>query len=152
MQSVRRYFLPGFAAAAVFFAATAMANNHYDLNGVWRLIPARSDFAGQPVIETGTVTIHDRQHNIYIERSFGYDGTKQSYSYSFATDGRENSTIRNESGGKTKAKWEGDTLVVKTTQGGLTTVEQFRLMPDGTMQLIVDRPEHAPVTLFFQHQ
>lgn len=152
MQLHKRYFLPGFAAALVLFATAAFASNHYDLNGVWRLIPTRSDFAGQPVIETGTVTIHDRQHNIYIDRNFGYDGTNHSYSYNFTTDGRENSTIRNGASGKTKAEWKHDTLVVTNTQGGLTTVESFRLMPDGTMQLIVDRPEHAPATLYFQRQ
>jgi hypothetical protein len=26
-------------------------------------VPAMSDFAGQPVVQTGTVTIHDRGHH-----------------------------------------------------------------------------------------
>jgi hypothetical protein len=31
------------------------------MNGTWTMVPAKSDFAGQPVAQTGTVTINDRQ-------------------------------------------------------------------------------------------
>jgi len=55
-----RNFLTAAAALAVF-AGSALAWNHHDLNGRWQLIPERSDFHGESVIRTGTVTIEDRE-------------------------------------------------------------------------------------------
>ena len=55
------------------FAISAFARDHNVLNGIWTLVPAKSDFAGQPVVQTGTVTIHDRQGIIIVERSFVYE-------------------------------------------------------------------------------
>ena len=41
----------------LLFAFSAVARDHSALNGTWTLVPAKSDFAGQPVVQTGTVTI-----------------------------------------------------------------------------------------------
>jgi hypothetical protein len=133
----------------VLFGAMAFAGGHHDLNGTWVLEPTRSDFAGQSVIQTGAVTINDRQHNIYISRNFTYDGENRSFEYSFSTDGRENSTIHQGKTFKSKAKWDGDVLKVKTTQNDVTTVEAYSLAPDGALILVVDRPGHRALTLFF---
>lgn len=140
------------AVVLVLFAAPSFARSHHELNGSWKLIPTRGDFAGQPVTETGSVTINDREHNITVSRNFTYDGGNQTNSYQFTTDGRENSSIRNGQTFKSKAKWEGDILVVTTTQEIETTVEHFSLEPAGTLRLVVDRPGHPAVTLFFQRQ
>src|SRR5271154_5926815 len=136
----------------VLFAALAMAGGHHRLNGTWVLEPTKSNFAGQPSIQTGTVTINDREHNITVTRSFSYDGANESFDYSFTTDGRENSSIRDGKTFKSKAKWDGDVLKVTTTDNGATVVERFSLSPDGAMMLVVDRAEHREVTLFFLHQ
>ncbi len=111
---VRNTYL-GVVAILAMFAGSADANSHHDLNGTWKLVKTRSDFAGQPVIETGTVKINDRQRNITVTRSFTFDGQNQSNSYSFTTDGPENSTVRNGKDFKSKAKWDGDVLRVTTT-------------------------------------
>jgi hypothetical protein len=42
-----------FAAVAALFAGCALANNHHSLNGTWQLIPARSEFNGEPAISNG---------------------------------------------------------------------------------------------------
>lgn len=139
-------------AALLFSGGALLAGSHRDLNGNWKLIPARSDFAGQPAIETGTVTINDREHNIYVDRSFTYDGGNQTTSYNFSTDGRENSTIRNGKAFKSKAKWDGDVLVVHTTQDDQSVVERYSMDPDGTMSLVVERSGRAPVLLYFERQ
>ena len=139
-----------FAAIMVVFAASAMA--HPRLNGTWTLVPTQSDFAGQDVLQSGTVTINEREHHLYISRNFNYDGAAQSFNYSFSTDGAENSTIRNGKAFKSKASWEGDALRVKTTDNGITTIERFRLGPDNTLSLSVDRTDHKPVTLVFERR
>ncbi len=140
------------ACALVFFSAAALGNSHHDLNGTWKLEPTRSNFAGEPVIQTGTVTINDRQHNIYVSRNFSYDGANQSYTYNFSTDGRVNSTIHEGKAFKSKAKWEGDVLVVTTTRSGETVTENYSLNADGSLREIVDRQGHPSITLYFQRQ
>ncbi len=150
-RNLRKIFL-GSTLGLVLFAACAMAANHHSLNGTWTLEPTRSNFDGEPAIQTGSVTINDREHNITVTRSFNYDGENRSFEYSFTTDGRENSSIHQGKTFKSKAKWEGDVLRVTTTENGATTVERYSLAPDGSLMLVVERPEHRPVTLFFQRQ
>jgi hypothetical protein len=139
-----------FAAMVAIFAAPATA--HPNLNGTWTLVPTQSDFGGQPVLQTGTVTFNEREHHMYISRTFNYDGAAQSFNYSFSTDGAENSTIKNGKTFKSKATWEGDVLKVKTTDNGVTTIERFRLGPDNTLTVVVDRSDHKPVTLVFERR
>ena len=145
-------FIVGAVLAVTLCAVSTFARNHHSLNGTWTLIPTKSDFAGQTVIQTGAVTINDREGNISISRDFTYDGASDTFTYSFSTDGRENSTIRDGKDFKSKAKWEGDTLKVTTTQGGATTLERFSLAPDGTLMLNAVLPDHKPITLVFEHK
>jgi hypothetical protein len=150
-QNLRKIFLTS-AVSTVLFAASALAANHRSLNGTWTLEPTRSNFDGEPAIQTGSVTINDREHNITVTRSFSYDGANESFEYSFTTDGRENSSIHQGKSFKTKAKWEGGVLRVATLDNGAATVERYSLAPDGSLMLVVERPEHRPVRLFFQRQ
>jgi hypothetical protein len=133
------------AVAAVCFAA-----DHQSLNGTWKLIPNRTDSASGPIVQTGTVTITDRQHHIYISRNFTYEGTNETVSTNFATDGNENSSIRQGKTFKTKAKWEGRVLKVVTTGENVAETESFSMERDGTLMLLVDRPGHPTLTLYFQ--
>lgn len=145
-----RNFLAGAAALAVF-AGYALAFNHRELNGTWRLMPQRSQFHGEPAIETGSVTIADREGNIYISRDFNLNGANESTSSAFDTDARAKTSIK-EPGIRSKTEWKGDVLQVTTTQEGQTTVERYSLSPDGTMVLTVDRAGHAPETLLFERE
>ncbi len=145
-----RNFLTGAITLAIF-SGLALATNHHELNGAWQLVPARSEFHGEPVIQTGTVTINDREGNIYVQRNFDFDGAKQSTSTSFSTDARAKTAIK-EPGFKSKAKWEGGVLKVMTTQNGINIVERYSLRDDGDMMLQIERTGHQPETLFFQRQ
>jgi hypothetical protein len=49
-------------------------------------------------------------------------------------------------------KWEGDVLKVTTTENGITTVERYSLLNDGTMMEQVERTGHHPETFYFQRQ
>jgi hypothetical protein len=140
-------------ATLAVVAGSAFAVNHHMLNGTWQLVPARSEFNGEPAIQTGTVTINDRERNIYVQRNFNFDGADQSTSTSFSTDAREKTSIKDkEQGFKSKAKWDGDVLKVVTTQEGINITERYSLRDDGTMMLQIDRNGHQPETLFFQRQ
>ena len=137
---------------AFFAVSAAVAGGHHSLNGTWVLEPTKSDFGGQPTLQTGTVTINDREHNITVSRNFTYDGANETFSYSFSTDGRENSTIHQGKAFKSKAKWDDNVLKVTTTQNDVTVVERYSLEPDGSMKLMIERPSHRMISLFFQRQ
>ncbi len=144
-----------FLASAAFLgllASSGLASDHHRLNGTWTLQPTRSDFGGQPVIQTGSVTINDRERNITVSRNFSYDGASQSVSYNFTTDSQENATIREGKTFKSKAKWDDKVLKVTTTGENVTENERYSLTSDGMLMLVVERPGHPPQTLYFQRQ
>ena len=140
------------ALTALLFAFSAFARDHSALNGVWTLVPASSDFAGQPVVQTGTVTIADRQGVIIVSRSFVYEGATETFFYRDITDADDNATIHTGKDLKSKTSWDHDVLKVTTTQYGAITLERYTLTPDGTMMVSVVRPDHKPITLVFQRK
>jgi len=153
MRTYSTTTVTGAVLATFLFAFSAFARDHTALNGTWTLVPARSDFAGQPVIQTGTVTIDERQGNITVSRSFVYQGATETFFYNDITDSENNATIHNGKDLKSKTRWDHDVLKVTTTQSGATTtLESYTLAADGTMIVSVIRPEHKPITLLFQRK
>jgi hypothetical protein len=136
--------------AILLFTFFAAARDRSALNGVWTLVPAKSDFAGQPVVQTGTVTISDRQGIIIVSRSFVYQGAAETFFYKDITDAENNATIHTGKDIKSKTRWDRDVLKVTTTQYGAITAESYTLAADGSMLVNVVRPEHSPITLVFQ--
>jgi hypothetical protein len=130
----------------------AFARDHSILNGTWTLIPTQSDFAVQPVIQTGTVSISDREGAIVLSRNFQYEGAHETLFYQQSLGNEDNSTIHSSKNLKTKTKWEHDVLTVTTTQPAGVTVESYHLAPDGTMTANVEIPGHPPITLHFERK
>jgi hypothetical protein len=140
------------AALTCLLAASAFARDHNVLNGTWTLAPAKSDFAGQPVLQTGMVTINDQQGVIVISRSFKYEGATETFFYSDSTGTENNSTIHSGKDLKSKTRWDHDVLKVTTTESGAVTLESYTLATDGGMLVTVVRPERKPITLVFRRQ
>ena len=134
----------------LLFASLTFARQHTALNGTWTLIPTRSDFAGQPVIQTGTVTINERQGDITVERNFAYEGATGTTFYRDMIDSENSATIHTGKEFKTKARWDHDVLKVTSTQAGAVTVETYTLNGDGTLMVSVAKPDHKTITLYFQ--
>src|SRR5579862_7657642 len=122
----------GAVLTALLFALPAVARDHSTLNGTWTMVPAKSDFAGQPVVQTGTVTINDREGIVTVSRSFVYEGVRETYFYRDMTDANNGATIRTSKDLKSKTKWDHNVLKVTTTQSGAITLESYTLAPDGT--------------------
>jgi len=139
---------------AVFLtiAFSAFARDHTALNGTWTLIPTKSDFAGQPVIQTGTVTINERQGDISVERNFAYEGATGTTFYRDMIDSENSATIHSGKEFKTKARWDHDVLKVTTTQSGAVTLETYTLAANGTMMVNVVGPRSKSITLFFERK
>jgi hypothetical protein len=150
-QNPSKTFLSG-AAGIVFFAVSVFAANHHSLNGTWQLIPGRSDFAGGNMIQAATITINDREGNIYISRHFTSENENTTATYTFDTDGRANSTIRKGETFKSKTKWEGGVLKVTTNRDNGVETESYSLQPDGILMLTLNRPDGRTMTLYFQRQ
>ena len=144
--------IAGAVLTALLVACSAFAADHSALNGTWTLVPAKSDFSGQPVVQTGTVTIDDREGNITITRNFVYEGATDTFFYRDTTDSQKNATIHTGKDLKSKTRWDNDVLKVTTTLFGATTLESYTLAADGAMMVSVVRPDQKPITLFFQHQ
>jgi hypothetical protein len=144
--------IAGAILTAALFAFGAFAREHKELNGTWSLIPTKSDFAGEPVIQSGTVKIFEREGNITVSRNFVYDGADQTYFYKYITDGPKNATIHAGGDLKSKVKWDHDVLEVTTTEPGGTTEESYTLSSDGTLVVRVLRPGRRPINLFFERE
>ena len=151
---MRKHFfgtITGAFLTTLVLCGSAFAGDHNILNGTWKLEPAKSDFAGQPVVQTGTVTIHDKKGIIVVSRSFVYEGATETVFYSDSTANSRNSpTIHTGKDLKTKTRWDDDVLKVTTTQSGAVTQERYTLARDGTMTVSVERPDHKIITLVFQ--
>jgi len=137
---------------AVLLTTVLFAREHTALNGTWTLIPTRSEFAGQPVMQTGTVTINERQGDITVSRNFAYEGAAETFFYRDMTDSENSATVHAGKDFKTKARWDHDVLKVTTTQSGAVTLETYTLTADGTMMVNVQRPDHKSITLYFQRK
>jgi hypothetical protein len=141
------------AVATLLFAASAFAHQHTALNGTWTLVPAHSDFAGQPVIQTGTVTINERDGDITVSRNFKYEGVTDSFFYRDITDSENSATIHTGKELKSKTRWDHNVLRVTNTnkQSGAVTRESYTLAPDGTLLDSVVSPEHT-INLVFERK
>ncbi len=133
----------------MLLAISAFARDHVALNGTWTLEPTQSDFNGQPVMQTGTVTINERQGDITVSRNFAYEGAHETFFYKDMTDSENNATIHSGKDLKSKARWDHDVLKVTTTQSGVVTTESYSLNANGTMTVNVVKPGSKPVTLVF---
>jgi hypothetical protein len=134
------------------FANSAFARDHNSLNGTWMLEPAKSDFAGQSVVQTGSVTISARDGIIIVSRNFVYEGATETFFYRDVTDAENNATIHTGKDLKSKTRWDRDVLQVTTTRSGAVTVERYSLSPDGVMTVNVTRPDRKPPTLVFERK
>ena len=153
MRTCSTTTITGAVLTTLLFACPALARDHSALNGTWTLVPARSDFAGQPVVQTGTVTINEREGIIIIvTRSFMYEGANETYFYRDVIDTENKATIHTAKDVKSKTKWDHDILRVTTTQPGSVTTESYSLAADGTLMVSVVRPEHKPIALFFERK
>lgn len=141
--------ISGAVLTTLLFAGSVFARNRTMLNGTWTLEPAQSEFNSQPVIQTGTVTINERQGDITVSRDFKYDAGNETFFYRDMVDSENGATIHSGRDVKSKARWDKDVLRVTTTQSGAFTNETYELMPDGTMQATVVRPGNKMIRLVF---
>ena len=142
-----------YVVTTLLFAVFAFATDRSALNGTWTLVPAKSDFQGQPVVQTGTVTISDHQGVTVISRSFVYEGAAETFFYSDSTGSSEYSpTIHSGKDLKTKTKWDHDVLKVTTTLSGAVTRKAIPWPRMAPCRSASKGRRRKPFTLVFQRQ
>jgi hypothetical protein len=142
--------IAGAALTTLLLAFPILARDHSAMTGTWTLVPAKSDFAGEPVVQTGTVTISSPDRVITVERHFQYAGANETYFYSDLTDANNGATIHTGKDFKSKTRWDHDVLKVTTTVDGMVTVESYALAADGGMRVNVVRAGRKPIELAFE--
>ena len=152
MRKHKTAAVTGAALLTILIAISAFGRDHNALNGTWTLVPAKSDFAGQPVVQTGTVTIAARDGIIIVSRRFAYKGSTETFFYNDVTDAENNATIHSGKDIKSKTRWDHDTLKVTTTDSGAITLESYALAADGSMTVYVEKPGSKPFTLSFERK
>jgi hypothetical protein len=136
------------AGILALFSGLAWAG-HHDFNGTWTLVPLRSTFNGEPEMTAGTVVINDFEDKISLAETFAYANPLQQATASFSVEGRHGQKIR-QGDLEAKAKWDHETLEVDATENGITQVQRFNLLPDGTMMMTLERSGHPAVSLLFE--
>jgi uncharacterized protein YdeI (BOF family) len=152
MKTYSTSVITGAIVTTVLVACSAFARDHSAMNGTWTLEPAKSDFAGQSVVQTGTVTISSRDGIIIVQRNFVYEGATETYFYRDITDAENNATIHTGKDLKSKTRWDHDVLKVTTTQSRAVTVESYTLAADGDLMATVLKADEKPITLVFQRK
>jgi|SRR5579871_4481216 len=150
MRTFLNNAITGAVLGTLLCALPDFARGHNALNGTWNLVPARSSFADEPVVQTGTVTIRSRDGIIIVERSFKYAGVAENYFYEDVTDAENGATLHGGKDIKSKTKWDHDILKVTTTRSGAVTVESYALAVDGSMRVNVTTPGRKPIELAFE--
>jgi len=136
----------------LLIASSAFARNHDILNGTWALVPAKSDFAGQPVLQTGSVTINVHEGVTVISRNFVYEGATETFFYNDSTGSQFGGTVHSGKELKTKTRWDHNVLKVTTTRSGAVILESYSLAADGSMMVSVERPDHKIAALVFERK
>ena len=114
------------AVALPVGAATAVtAQAKADLNGTWKLNPAKSKFASSSSPDNLTIHFETDGHTLHETLTVVHSGSQSITKIDYNLDGREIVNHADDEEIKTTAKWDANVLVLEwSDQGGSTT---FRL-------------------------
>jgi hypothetical protein len=147
---MRRVLLTAMVAAVIIpFAARAQSKP--DFSGTWTLDTAKSDPApqgrGGGGMGAGSVTIKQTGTELAVTS----EGRQGPQTMTYKLDGSESSNEVMGRGGaqtvKSKAKWDGATLVIDTTrdfQGMSITTHEVRRLDNGGKEMIVETTAQTP--------
>jgi hypothetical protein len=134
----------------VVFFCFAIAQAKPNFSGTWSLNLATSDFGPAPKPEKVTTTIEHAEPNLRVSTDItGPQGQRVTKS-NYTTDGAEVTNVNGPVEMKSKAKWDGDVLVIeskgKFQDNELTIVDKWSLSSGGktvkqTKHIVVQQGE-----------
>ena len=127
------------ALSVLGLVSTALAKTN--LTGTWKVDNAKSDFGAMPAPQSTVSTIDQEDPKLKISTTSVGDSGERTFTLVFTTDGTEST---NEVGSiqiKSKARWEGNDLIVEskaaTDQGEFTVKDRWSLSEDAkTLKLL----------------
>jgi hypothetical protein len=135
---LHRCFASAVLFAPLFFASSAIAQEpqHTNFSGRWRMVKEESDFGkfAAPDIIVRIVDQHDQTFNVHTVQTKGKNTTTSDVSYFTSGEPATNSMSGRDA--ISKAFWDGDTLVIRTSTKNSKNeqtemVDRWDLSPDG---------------------
>lgn len=129
------------SAVVLICGSVATAQTRLDLNGTWKMNPAKSHFAdnGPTAI---TIKFVQKDSNLHETLTLTGDGGEHSLELKYTTDGKEGVNQIGEDNAKTTAGWEGNALVIEWKGDGRSFRRRITLSGDGkTMTMSVHHDE-----------
>jgi hypothetical protein len=112
-----------------------------DLNGTWKANTAKSDFGPMPAPTSVVVKIEQKEPHIKSSTVISSDQGEFTVETELATDGTETTNQFGPTSMKTKARWEGNALMVESKgsgdSGDFTSKEKWTLSEDGKTLTVV---------------
>jgi hypothetical protein len=119
----------------LFCVAAAAAQAKPNFSGTWKLNTSTSDFGRLPHPEKATATIEHADPNLQLTSDLTGPRGQQVTKFKFTTDGAEVTNVNGPVELKSRAKWDGDVLVIESKgafQGNdVTMIDKWSLSEDG---------------------
>ncbi|HEX4949570.1 MAG TPA: hypothetical protein VFZ34_23040 [Blastocatellia bacterium] len=126
------------ALLAVVGISTASAQDQAKWTGTWKMIPAKSKFAGDG--PASIVIKLDLKDNVVTETmTVGTDNGERGFTASYATDGKATTQEVMGRSAQTSAKWEGEALLIDFKTGDGSFNRKMTLSADGKTMTITVR-------------
>lgn len=142
----RKSFTLCLAAVALALAPLPAAARP-NLTGNWKMVPARSDFGAMPAPTSYEQKIEHNDPDLKVTVAQKGARGDQTNEFNYNTKGKETSNTMRGSALKSKAKWQGDVLMIDSKldiQGNVVSIaDSYELAPDGN-SLTVTRKMNTP--------
>jgi len=121
--------------------ALAQAQSKPNFSGPWKVNNSKSDFGPMPAPQSSTSKIDHKEPNLKIATTWVGDQGERTFEFSYTTDGKENTNSFGNVEFKSKATWEGSTLLIAskggTDSGEFTMKDKWSLSEDGKTLTVV---------------
>jgi hypothetical protein len=132
---MRRHAFKLLAVLTACSLATALAAAPPNLSGTWKGNVAKSDFGQMPAPSSFSAKIDHKDPSLKVASTFVGDQGEMTFEMTFSTDGTETTNQMGPFTMKSKAKWEGNALLVESKgssdNGEFTSKEKWTLSEDG---------------------
>lgn len=141
----RRVFWAG--ALVLLAGVSALAADKPDFSGAWKLNNDKSDFGPIPKPDKYESTIDHKDPQLKISTvQAGEQGERKS-DVTFMTDGNETTNKFGPTEMKSKAKWEGNVLVIESKmefQGNEISISEKWSLSEDRKAIVIDRLINSP--------
>jgi hypothetical protein len=135
MRSPAHKFFALVAVGLIGFVALAQAQSKPNFSGSWKVNNSKSDFGPMPAPQSITSKIDHKEPNLKIATTWVGDQGERTFEFSYTTDGKENTNTFGNAEIKSKATWEGSTLLIASKgsadSGEFSIQDKMSLSEDG---------------------